>query len=233
MGFVEITASSPTNKDLEPYLSPTEFFDFNSSTIQELLNTIDLDGLNETEKAVKLFYFVRDLIRYSIKPVNLDPVTYTASHIAQQNSSFCIPKAILLGTLARAVGIPSRLHLVDFANHRLAPELMGIWGTNVMAAHCYSELYLDGEWRKATPALDKGTCDKHGFRTVEFDGIHDGLLHQTDIKGNPHAEYVKDRGTFPDIDLALIKQIWDDLYGSSDRTTSNMANVEIDNLTFK
>jgi len=198
---------------MDEYLQETEFFDINSEYVQETLDKLDINGLSEKEIAIKLFYHVRDSIGYSIKPVNLEKYTYTASHVLQQKKSFCIPKAIALGTLARAKGIPSRIHFVDFINHRLSDELEKLWGTKVMAAHCYTELYLDGKWVKATPALDKEICDKHNFVTVEFDGENDALLHPVDRDGNPHAEYVKDRGTLTDMSLQLIYSVFKEVYG--------------------
>ena len=226
-------SSEPVVEDMAQYLAPTSFFDYKSEHIQSIIKDLKLEGLTEKETAVKLFYYVRDSIRYSIRPIGLEPEIYTASHISTQDATFCIPKSILLGTLARGVGIPSRLHLVDFANHRLAPELMKMWGSNIMAAHCYIELYIDGAWRKATPALDKKTCEKHGFIPVEFDGIHDGLLKPVDINGHPHAEYVKDHGTFNDMSIEFVKQVWDELYGYSEGKTQSMSKVDIDKVTFK
>lgn len=199
---------------MEQYLRETEYFDINSEYIQETIQHLSLDGLSDIEKAKKFFYHVRDSIRYSIKPVNLEKITYTASHVLQQERSFCIPKAIALGTLARAVGIPSRIHFVDFVNHRLSDDLEKFWGTKTMAAHCYTELYLDDKWVKATPALDKAICDKHSFKTVEFDGYTDALLHTLDRNGNPHAEYVKDRGTKADMSLKLVAEVFQEVYGT-------------------
>ncbi|OLS22386.1 MAG: hypothetical protein HeimC2_29660 [Candidatus Heimdallarchaeota archaeon LC_2] len=198
---------------MQEYLRETEFFDVNSKFIQDTIRNLELDGLSDIEVAKKLFYHVRDSIRYSIKPVNLEKITYTASHVLQQERSFCIPKAIALGTLARAAGIPSRIHFVDFINHRLSDDLQKMWGTKVMAAHCYTELYLDNKWVKATPALDKAICDRHNFKTVEFDGYTDALLHKVDRSGNPHAEYIKDRGTQSDMSLRLVAEVFNEVYG--------------------
>jgi transglutaminase-like putative cysteine protease len=199
---------------MDVYLKETEFFDFNSKIVQQTLEKLDLEGLSKREMAIRLFYHVRDSITYSIKPVDLEKITYTASHVLSQDKSFCIPKAIALGTLARGMGIPSRIHFVDFINHRLSDELEKFWGTKVMAAHCYSELYIDGKWVKATPALDKAVCDKHNFKTVEFDGTTDAMLHSIDKDGNPHAEYIRDRGAKSDMSIGLVANVFSEIYGT-------------------
>lgn len=199
---------------MEKYLRETNFIDYSSPIVQDVIAELDLDGLDDIEKAKKLFYYVRDATKYSIKGVSLNPDTFKASFTLKQNSSYCIPKALALCTLARSVGIPSRIHLVDFINHRLTPELQNLWGTNLMASHAFTEMYLNNRWVKATPALDKKTCSDHKFRLVEFDGINDGMLQPTDINNNPHVEYVNDHGTFDDLPLDVIMNIFKENYGN-------------------
>ncbi len=185
-----------------------------------------MENLSDREKAVKLFYYVRDSIKYSVIISSFDDNMFVASKVLQQESTFCIPKAIALGTLARAVGIPSRIHFVDFINHRLSPKLSKIWGTNVMAVHCFTEFYLDKKWVKATAALDLETCEKHDFIPVEFDGIHDSTIKEVDKKGRPHAEYIKDRGTFADVPLNVIKKAMSETYQvNSDERLNQLFNV--------
>ncbi len=195
------------------YLAETEFLDISSSEVQSTIQQLNLRGMNNREKAVRIFEYVRDSTKYSIKGVGVSPDLFKASTTLRRDNSFCIPKAVTLCTLARAVGIPSRLHFVDFINHRLTPELVELWGTNVMASHCYSELYIDGKWVKATPALDRKTCDAHRFITPEFDGENDALLSPVDKDGNPHVEYIKDHGTYADVPLDMIVRIFEENYG--------------------
>lgn len=211
---------------MEEYLVETKYFNFSSPVISNIIQSLDLDGLTDKEKAVKLFYYVRDSIKYSVIIPSFDDNLFVASKVLQQESTFCIPKAVALGTLARAVGIPSRIHLVDFINHRLSPKLAKIWGTNIMAVHCFTEFYLDDKWVKATAALDLDTCEKHDFIPVEFDGVHDSTIKQVDKKGRPHAEYIKDRGTFADVPIDLIKQVLIDMYHvDSDEKLNELFNV--------
>ncbi|MCH8906992.1 MAG: transglutaminase domain-containing protein [Candidatus Heimdallarchaeota archaeon] len=217
---------------MEQFLAETEYFDISDPIIKIHLEKLDLSALSDKEKAIKLFYHVRDSIKYSVKPVDLKKTTYIASHVLQQAKSFCIPKAIALGTLARAVGIPSRLHFVDFINHRLSANLEQLWGTNVMAGHCYTELYLNGKWVKATVSLDKITCAKHKFRPVEFDGENDALLFDTDQEGRPHAEYIADHGTHSDMSLKLVTNIFESTYGPINKEFIDR-NFQSSETTFK
>jgi transglutaminase-like putative cysteine protease len=197
---------------LHEYLQETKFFDFNSPEIQNVIQSLELNDLSEQEKAIKLFYYVRDSIKYSVIINSFDPKIFQASYVLQQESSFCIPKAVALSTLARAVGIPSRIHFVDFVNHRLSAKLTELWGTNIMAMHCFTEFYLNNNWVKATASLDIETCNRHDFVSVEFDGINDSTIKEFDKKGRKHAEYVRDRGSFADVPINLIKQVMSEVY---------------------
>lgn len=136
------------NEDFEENLKPTFFIDWKHPTIlqkaKELTNGIE----DDIRKAIKLFYFVRDGIRYSVKDSrkSYDKEEWKSSLTLKKGYAFCIPKAILLASLARAVGIPSRLHYVDIINHMISENLKTRMGSNVFIFHGFVELYLNGRW---------------------------------------------------------------------------------------
>ncbi len=201
---------------MDKYLQETNYIDYNNLIISEIIDSLDLKSDDKLNQAKKIFYHVRDSTKYSVKIISFSPQVFKASYSLSQEYSFCVPKALALCALSRAVGIPSRIHLVDFINHRLSQKLTELWGTNMMVGHCYSELYLDGQWIKATPALDIETCTRHGFIPVEFDGINDGLLKSIDNKGNLHAEYVKDHGVYADLPYEFLMNLFENAYGKMD-----------------
>ena len=65
------------------------------------------------EKAIKLFYWVRDEIRYDPYTFSALKRDYKATKILERGKGWCVQKAILLTALGRAAGIPSRLHFAD------------------------------------------------------------------------------------------------------------------------
>ncbi len=81
---------------------------------------------------------------------------------------FCMHKAALLCTLARAAGIPARLGLVDIRNHLLPEELLGLAPDRTLRGHCYVEWWLGGRWLVATPDFERELCARKGWRLVEF-----------------------------------------------------------------
>jgi transglutaminase-like putative cysteine protease len=163
-------------------------------------------------KAVKLFYAVRDQIRYDPYGIEKNPVYFKASSTLKRKSGFCVAKAILLAALARSINIPSRLGFADVRNHLTTDRLKSLMKTDVFVFHGYTELYLSGRWVKATPTFNLDLCDKFGVAPLEFDGKTDCMLHEYDKEGNRHMEYLKDHGHYADLPvdklLASMKEAY-------------------------
>jgi len=111
----------------------------------------------------------------------------------------------VLLAVARAAGIPARLGFADVRNHLSTERLRQTMQTDVFVWHGYTELWIDGAWRTATPAFNLSPRDKFGLMPLEFDGVHDSLYHPFDRVGQRHMEYVNERGSFDDLPLAQIR----------------------------
>ncbi len=191
-----------TNKaDLEVYLQPTWFIDSDSASVAEFARPAIGDAKTDVEKGVRLYYAVRDSVRYDAYAIVPDPNAFKASSVLAAKVGFCIQKAILLAAGARAVGIPSRLGFADVRNHLTTERLRRLMGTDVFAYHGYTELHLDGTWVKATPAFNRALCERFKVRPLEFDGRNDSIFHPFDAEGHRHMEYLRDHGHFADFPL--------------------------------
>ena len=104
---------------MDLYLKPTYFLDADTDVVRDLAGTITAGKESDIEKAVALFYWVRDEIRYDVYSLSEDPADYRASAVLEKRVGWCVTKAVLLAALARAVGIPSRLHFADIRNHQI------------------------------------------------------------------------------------------------------------------
>ena len=155
----------------------------------------------DREKAVALFYAVRDGIRYDPWAISSDdPETYRASTVLRNRVSYCIPKSVLLCAAARAVGLKARLGFADVRNHLNSEKLRErLGGTDLFIYHGYSEFFLDGRWVKVTSAFNIELCQRFGVLPQEFDGENDALLHPFTADGREHMEYVRERGSFDDL----------------------------------
>ncbi len=197
---------------MKSYLSTTSFFDLDNAALKDFAMAHTNEKMSPKDKAIALYLAVRDQIRYNPYTFNLEPDTYRASHCLQQGEGFCIPKAVLLGALARQQGIPARLGLADVRNHLATTALLAWMRTDVFAMHGYIELYLDDKWVKATPAFNRSLCEKMAVPALEFDGENDSVFHAYSQDGKRHMEYIRDHGTFADVPLALIREVTEKTY---------------------
>ncbi|MFX1427817.1 MAG: transglutaminase family protein [Promethearchaeota archaeon] len=201
---------------MEEYLQPTEFLDFDKSRVSKQAKEITKGLKTDKEKAIALFYWVRDQIKYNMYTYNpTNGANLKASVTLRRQNGFCMSKAVLLSTFARAVGIPARIHMIDIVNHKIPSWIEELMGTRTFHCHGYSELFFDGKWRKLTPVFDKETAIKAGYvPTVEFDGENDALLASHDEEGNLFVEYQKDYGIYSDVPLDEILKIFLKNYGN-------------------
>ncbi len=186
------------------YLKPTYFIDCDSKAIKDLAISLTGKYKSPKEKARALFYFVRDEIAYD--PCNhlFSKENYRASATLDRREGNCIHKAVLLTALARAIGIPAKLGFKDIKNHMTSDILMRIWGGNEFPFHGYSELCLDDKWVVATPAFNKEIYEKYNLEPVDFDGETDAMFFEKTKGGEPHIEYIGDRGVYDDLPFEVI-----------------------------
>ncbi len=194
------------------YLAPTECIESEHPDVVAFARRASAGADSDRERAVRLYYAVRDAIRYDPWAFSLEPEIFRASTTLASGSGFCIPKAILLAAAARALGIPSRLAFADVRNHLASDRLLAIMRTNLFAFHGMTELELEGRWVKATPAFDLDLCERFGVLPLEFDGLSDSTLHPFDRAGKLHMEYVVERGSFADLPLVELTRVTREQY---------------------
>ena len=171
-------------------------------------------GDNERERAVALYLAVRDRFRYDPYRIDLSPEGMRASSVIAQGAGWCVPKAALMAAACRAAGLHARLGYADVRNHLSTERLRQTMQTDVFIWHGYTDIWLGGQWVKATPAFNIELCDKFGLLPLEFDGHNDSIYHPFDQAGNRHMEYVHQRGTFDDMPLAQIVQDFKTVYSA-------------------
>jgi transglutaminase-like putative cysteine protease len=210
---------------LEKYLSPTYIIDCDSDSIKSKARELIQERDKDTDRAIALFYFVRDNIAYNLYVPKHMPEHFRASSTLARGKGYCVQKAVLLIALARAAGIPARLCCAKIRNHLVPPKVLEKLKSDIFPWHGYTEFRLDGKWVKATPAFDIEMCQGQRLVPVEFDGQNDAKFPPYNLDGRKHIEYLLDRGPFDDVPLdeirkALIernmldpKQLEDDIKG--------------------
>jgi len=193
-------------------LTPTRFIDSDSEPVRAWAARAGGEGGAPVAVAERLFYAVRDGIRYDPYRVARDPAAYRASAIAEAGGNWCVPKSVLLVACARARGIPARLGFADVRNHLSSDKLSESMGTDLFAWHGYAELWLDERWVKLSTAFNIELCERFGVKALAFDPVNGALMHPYDESGRRHMEYVRERGSFNDLPLAAIFATFDEIY---------------------
>ncbi|WP_354700897.1 hypothetical protein DSM112329_01190 [Paraconexibacter sp. AEG42_29] len=212
----------PTDADL----AATPTFDFDDAAVAAFARDAVAGATDEVDRARRIFVAVREAVRYSPYTSNYDRSEFVASTALASSENWCVPKAILLTASARAVGIPARLGFADVRNHLSSERLTAMMGTDLFVYHGYSALFVDGAWRKTSPAFNAALCERFGTPALDFDGRTDALMHAYDGAGRRHMEYVTDHGTYNEMPYDEMLAAWAEHYdmdrllaGPADDTT--------------
>ena len=203
------------DSEMKRYMQPTSTIDYDNPVVSEFAGEITRGCADEREQAVRLYYAVRDGIRYDPYHIHLSVEGLRASTTLQAGHGWCIPKAILLAACCRLLGIPARLGFADVRNHLSTERMRALMQTDVFFWHGYASLYLGGVWVKATPAFNIELCHKFRLKPLDFDGIHDSLYHSFDLDGNRHMDYIRFRGELPDVPIGEIIETFQREYAAA------------------
>ncbi len=186
---------------LEPYLAATNLCDWKNPAVRARTAEIVAGTGAPREKAVRIFYYVRDHIRFSL--------AYSRSKASQtlkRGYGECGAKTNLQVAMLRAAGVPARYrwveaqsvvlkHLIaDFVYRQMPPT----------ASHFWCECFLDGKWVSCEALLDKalyegmlqaGLVTREKIATIDWDGEHNLVLLQPWI--------TQERGTLASYDDAI------------------------------
>ncbi len=187
--------------DGEPsaFLAPTWYMDFGDPAVQDYAERNSGDAEDDLGKAVNLFYAIRDDFLYSPYSIPIDREEYKASALIGRGSGWCVQKSLAMVACCRHLGIPARVGYADVKNHLTTPKLRDAMGTDIFSYHGYADIWLEGQWVKATPVFNRTLCEKAKVKPQEFDGRGDALFQEYDAAGRRHMEYLRDRGIYSDI----------------------------------
>ncbi len=192
---------------MKEFLTPGRYVDSDHPAVIEFARK-HVKGSSDVERAVALYYAVRDGIRYNPFLDFSQDTAFRGSFCLQTGEGFCIGKAALLAACARGAGIPARVGFADVKNHLTTPRLAERMGSDLFVYHGFTELWLEGRWVKATPAFNLELCRKFCVKPLEFDGRDDSIFHPFDAEGRRHMEYLRLRGSYADVPVAEIQRVF-------------------------
>lgn len=220
------------SEELQPYLAPTWFVQSDAPQIVSLAEEIVGPATDDVDRACRLFYAVRDGIRYDAYDIRVTRESLRATHVLESGRSWCVPKSVLLAALCRAVGLPCRLCYANVRNHMATKKLLDHIGTDIFYYHGFNEIYLRSRWVKATVSFNRTLCEKARLAPLDFDGVHDSIYHPFDLAGRRYMEYLHDYGPFADVPyddlVAKFAEVYPRVQLGGDDGTSPAGDFESD-----
>ncbi|MBI5604248.1 MAG: transglutaminase domain-containing protein [Deltaproteobacteria bacterium] len=195
------------------YLKPTSIIDSDHPDIIAYAREASGESQNLLEKAVRIYYAVRDDIRYDPYCPFYLPEHYRASNVLKSGRGYCVCKASLLCALGRSLGIPSRVGFATVRNHLATKQMLEFMGSDLFVYHGYTDFFLNGKWVKATPAFNKELCERHKVAPLEFNGLEDSVFQPYNSENHLFMEYTEFSGTYADIPVEVIVAAWEKAYG--------------------
>jgi transglutaminase-like putative cysteine protease len=195
------------------YLEPTSIIDSDHPRVVAFASNAAGDLEDPREKAVRLYYAVRDGVLYDPYSPFYRPEHYRASAVLEKGRGYCVCKACVLCAVGRASGIPSRLGFATVRSHIATTNLVKYLGSDLFVYHGFTEFLLEGKWLKATPAFNKELCQRHNVAPLSFDGREDSIFQEYDRENRRYMEYLAYHGSYADLPLAELLGAWDETYG--------------------
>ncbi|GAB2701779.1 transglutaminase-like domain-containing protein [Kitasatospora kifunensis] len=190
---------------LEPALAETRAIDCSAPEVQAFVaEALPDGGQDQRDRAVRLYYAVRDRIRYEIYGADLSRTGLTASQTLRAGGGMCLHKSLVYLAALRSLGIPGRLVLTDVRNHLASPRIRAYIGGDVFHYHALTTVHLEGRWVRATPVFNKLLCRLYGMEPLEFDGTADSVHHPYGKDGTAQMEFLHEHGEFDDLPYQLV-----------------------------
>ena len=162
-------------------------------------------GANARERAVALYYLVRDGFRYDPYRIDLSAAGMRASRVLESRLRLVRAQGGAAGggrarrRHSGAGGLRRRAQPpVDRAHAQPCCRPTSTSGTATPSCG------WTARWVKATPAFNLELCERFGILPLDWDGRTDSLYHPYDREGRRHMEYVNQRGSFDDMPVAQI-----------------------------
>jgi hypothetical protein len=195
---MESLANEFSNLDIN--LQGTYFCDYSHPGIQNKAKDFLKHKFDELTLIENIFLFVRDGILFGG-----DLWQVKASDTLKKGYGACYNKNLLLSSLLRACGVPTKFKANPMKKDFLKPAIGAAYLTvSTPFMHCFTEVEFEGSWFSIDPTLDKLTYDTcfaplNVNWGIDWNGVNSMELYTESIIG----EGVH----YQDIDSALEKNL--------------------------
>jgi transglutaminase-like putative cysteine protease len=153
--------------DIARFLAADDLIQADQPEIIETARRITEGATSDREKAVRIFYWIRDGIAYCIE------ADRPALDVLREGRGVCVTKGVLHVALLRAAGVPARIGHADYKSdvlRQMFPDAYIDSQPDVYPLHTFAEAYLDGRWVTCDATVDRAFSEDLGFTANEFDG---------------------------------------------------------------
>lgn len=161
------------------YLKTSWYCDYDHPDIIRQARAVTATLSSDTDKAVAIFYWVRDKVLYRVGDWQK-----RASETLNVREGTCTNAANLFVAMCRAVGIPSGYGVLRVKGKSyFGPVMPPLFRRfmNEESVHIYAIVFLNGSWIQVDPSDDYDFCRATGHfnptaQLVDWDGRNDAML---------------------------------------------------------
>ncbi|MDC7124820.1 MAG: transglutaminase-like domain-containing protein [Spirochaetales bacterium] len=155
-----------------------------TETIKTVVKMLIKDTETDEEKLEKIFYFVRDEIKFDW----VYPQDIPAEEVLRNRKGVCMQKANLLVAMAREAGFEARFHFMYVHKNALEDFLPGYAYKNWVDPfpHTFPEIYLNGKWIPMEATFDKELHDLCISKKINF-GKYEDIVKNVSIEFSPEG----------------------------------------------
>ena len=188
--------------------------DHHGESIESVVKRITKGAETEAEKMKRIYYFVRDEIKFGW----VYPQEIPAIEVLRHGRGVCMQKANLLVAMAREAGMKARFHFMFVYKTALEDFLPGFAYKRWVDPfpHAFPEVYLNGKWVSMEATFDKDFHEICINKKLNF-GKNESVARDVSIEFSVdgvkgHQQYVqaKEKASFYGDDLALFNKFMDD-----------------------
>jgi len=166
------------------YLKETPLLDYANPMIKDMISDNNWSSLNENEKILSIYNYVRDSIAFGYNRADNIP----ASQVLKDGYGQCNTKGVLFMALLRAVGVPCRIHGFTVDKKMQKGAIKGLYYqlSPKELLHSWVEIYYQNKWINLEGfILDVSYLNKLQNKFKECSGSFCGYGVATDNFQNP------------------------------------------------